>query len=112
MQNIVNARSQRTMGAHAVPHTGTEHNDLRFHTEAGLRSIARKLEATAGEGVKSKLAEMEAVLGYNYSPHGILFNDRWLRIACPSVHAAFDWMHCYFVNGILCSRGIALTRGP
>ena len=30
----------------------------------------------------------------------VLFTDRWMTVADPSRHVAFDYMHCWFVGGI------------
>lgn len=105
-KNVFNRRNQREVLQHdttgvAVTHDCTEWDALRLHSTGSLRAVARRLrqEGEAG-GPQSALDELQTRLGWTFVPESVLFTDRWMSIADPSRHVAFDYMHCWLVGGI------------
>ena len=84
----------------AQHHTTHDASKLKLHTPASITAILRQLQNSHGTISKRAFEELETTLGWNYSPHGVLWNPIAKPHIEPSEKATFDWMHIIFVHGI------------
>ena len=98
--NVYNARTVRTVARGHVPHNCASSEKCSFHTETSLRRVATALSRTAASGTKAQLEEQERETGWHFAPGAIIFTERWMKVACPTYGACFDWMHVFFISGI------------
>jgi hypothetical protein len=94
----------------AVDHTCADISKLQFATTEVITAIVTRLEtchATLGVG---KFNELQLRLGWNYNPHGVMFNPISRAICDPSKTACFDTTHVLFVNGIFNNHAGLMLR--
>ena len=84
----------------AQQHTTHDASKLRFHTPQSVARIVQMLSNSYGTLNKARFAELERRLGWNYTPHGVMWNPITRPLIDPSSTAAYDWMHVVFVSGI------------
>ena len=68
-----------------------------FHTSASLKGIQIRLRELAAEGDTTALHNYEVLMGFSFEPESML-QDTDLDVDLFQVYA-WDWMHCYLVNG-------------
>jgi len=49
---------------------------------------------------KGATEALQTRLGWNYEPHGLMWNDALLKHANPVDHCLYDWMYVFFVSGV------------
>ena len=84
----------------AQHHTTHDASKLKFHTPQSIASIVHRLSNSYGTLSKAQFTELERTLGWNYSPHGVMWNPITRPLVDPSSIAAYDWMHVVFVSGV------------
>ena len=104
-QNVFRYNNARSIVANdasgfAVHHTCHDHTKLVPQTPATLSAIMRRLSAAAGIMSRAQFAELETRLGWNYSVHGLMQEERLRQRCDPCRCACYDWMHVFFVSGI------------
>lgn len=104
------------MGKQSAAASGAAHDDYfvgldtwqhsRFdpHTDESIWEMVDLLETSVGAIPNPAFADLQQVLGLNYTPEGVLF-DRQLRPHLrPRTSVIWDWMH------MLVSQGLVLTE--
>lgn len=84
----------------AVSHICRDFEKLKFHTTASVFGIFDRLAAAKSSMTNADFKEVQALLGWNYSPDGLMWHPVCRSLADPSRFACYDWMHCFFVNGV------------
>ena len=95
-------KSRRALDAGSCVRT-TESDTSKFvlHTHASINAVvARLTEAKATMG-SDAFKELETNLGFHYAPNAILFDPMLRRIMSPATNLIYDWMHVFFVNGVV-----------
>lgn len=104
-QNVFNSRMRPEIftaspAGLAQPHTCVDIGRFVLHTPDTIAAIASRLERASSQMTSRDFSELQTRLGWNYSPHGVIMNPRWLQLIDPTRTSMFDWMHVYFVTGI------------
>ena len=79
-----------------VSSASTDVASFKPHTDATVRGIQRRLAEVADVSGELKMLQMQ--FGYVLCPNGILA-DNDLDVPLMSAFC-WDWMHCYFVDGV------------
>ena len=90
-------RAVADVGRWSVEHQESDHTKLIFHTRATVDVMKTRLSAPM---TKTALEVLQTNLGWNYEPHGLIWNDGMLQHAHPVDHCLYDWMHVFFVSGV------------
>ena len=113
--NVVNHHNDR--GLMALDRSGTlvthaETNDATFiwHTSDSLKHLLDKLATARATLGKTRFEDFTTSIGWSLNPHSVLHDPRAFALANCAEHAAFDWMHVYYVIGIFNTHAGLLTR--
>ena len=75
-------------------------HELDFATDSDIRGTMARLVAKRAVMTAGEFAIWEKCVGFNYEPHGLLFDNELESIVLPVSHYCHDWMHCMLVNGV------------
>lgn len=70
-----------------------DERDLILHTKDTIFTICDKLETAKEHLGITAFREKQTEVGFNYSPHGIIFDRRTRRVVDPATSTCFDWPH-------------------
>eukprot|EP00959_Pyramimonas_sp_CCMP1952_P071329 1489550-Pyramimonas_sp.AAC.1 len=68
-----------------------------LHTAQSIRGVQKRLKKAYEEDDKGNFERLEVLYGFGYDSSGLL-QDLDLPLELPQ-HLAWDWMHCYLVDG-------------
>ena len=83
----------------SVYHTEHDLDKLVFHTDDTVDAIVRRLEGAKADLGKGAYEALETNLGFHFIPGGLLSSP--VRHICSITTIMFDWMHVFFVNGVV-----------
>lgn len=103
-QNVFNAKEVRGAveaddSGWAVAHTCGDAGKLVLHTTATIDAVVRRLATAKPVMGKTAFDELQTRLGWKFAVGSLVESTRLLRIADPTEHALYDWMHVFFVQG-------------
>lgn len=84
----------------AQTHTCHDSSKLQLHTTHTMNEVIRRLVAAVGTMSNAAFNELQTRLGWNYWTNGVMLDARTRSIVDPTEHSMYDWMHCFFVNGV------------
>jgi len=102
-QNVFNSKDTRGIvdgAGWAVSHDCHQTEKLVLHTRGTIDCICRRLAAARVEMSKSNFKELQIRLGWNLVPGSVMETSELRGIVDPTLHAVFDWMHVFFVQGV------------
>ena len=104
-QNVFNAKEVRGAvdadgSGLAVAHTCHDYGKLVLHTTATVLAIVRRLASAKPVMKNGAFKELQTRLGWKFEGGSLVESTRHLRIADPTEHALYDWMHVFFVQGV------------
>ena len=85
-----------------VSHCCTDLEKIRFHTNGSMFESINHVRASSFAMNQKQFVKCQQALGINYEPDGALFWDKLGDYfeGGPITVTQWDYMHCYFVNGI------------
>ena len=84
--------------------------DLVYHTNESYWEMVDYLRAQKLLLGVGKFQELEQLLGLNYDPDSLLFEDSLRHIVKPVDHCLRDWMHTFVSNGVAGTETARLLR--
>ena len=74
--------------------------DLIASDDAGVRAVARYIEARFGVLAPSDFTRLQQAIGMTHAERSILLDLSLDAIVKPTSQLVHDWMHCLFADGI------------
>jgi len=90
----------RTPKAGQVSFTCWDRTKFKLRTDDEIYMIIDDLKRCSTTLAKTKFASMETDCGFNYDPHGLLFDVELRGVYKPGHHTIRDWMHTCGQDGL------------
>ena len=100
--NVFNAKTTRDIShAFAVLHDCPTVRKFHLRTPASIDAVVDRIRSQHSVMGVDALKELQTALGFGYNLLGVLYDDFLRPIMNPADHSIPDWMHVFFVGGVV-----------